>query len=376
MTTSRPAARLGTVIHGPEVVDSGSALRLIRLLGRFGQVRAVLGGTMGRLAVIDAGLEGLIEIGRRRMPSASVLELQAGSDAVVLLNEAKTRESGLSFGTSVAARAAASRPIKPLLQIDCGGRFVSELVCGAAGLGQEISNHLGFDFLACTSGCENDAGLSDADGGLSLEGDTTRRKLAGVLPGENISVNGLVVGKATNGRVEILAKDGRITEIRGATIKLHGIEKLPPLDLEKAIIRSGDIRRTQAVPRLLEPCGRGAVLIDHSAESAFEDAGEAALAITVGDDTTAIAGDILARLGVRVLGIVDGDLDNLSHQTQMPEGSLILKVRPGHDDIVGCRVKSVVFQGVSRIGCECGVEETIEAVIDLAGRDLISLYRF
>jgi hypothetical protein len=37
-------------------VDSGSALKLIEYLKKSGDVVAVLGGTMGRLDVIDAGL--------------------------------------------------------------------------------------------------------------------------------------------------------------------------------------------------------------------------------------------------------------------------------------------------------------------------------
>lgn len=49
-----------------------------------------------------------------------------------------------------------------------------------------------------------------------------------------------------------------------------------------------------------------------AAEDAFEAAPGASLAVTVGDDTTQIAADILARLGIPVIGIVDGDLDRLA----------------------------------------------------------------
>lgn len=43
------------VIHGPEVIDSGWAVKLLSYLTKFGRVEAALGGTMGRVAAIDAG---------------------------------------------------------------------------------------------------------------------------------------------------------------------------------------------------------------------------------------------------------------------------------------------------------------------------------
>ncbi|MDM7911845.1 MAG: DUF2117 domain-containing protein [Methanotrichaceae archaeon] len=122
MPTSKPAVKIGVVVHGPEVVDSGSALRVLNYLKKFGIVDAVLGGTMGRLAVIDAGLESIIKISPARRPSQSSGNLHPGTDIIVLLNQAKTRETGLAFGTKVAAYAGASRPI---IHIDCGGRFVA-----------------------------------------------------------------------------------------------------------------------------------------------------------------------------------------------------------------------------------------------------------
>ena len=115
-------ARIGVVVHGPEVVDSSSALRLINYLSGSGDVHAVLGGTMGRVAVIDAGLEELIDISSRRKPSQAIKDLQAVSDLIVVLNQAKSRESGLGFGARIAAKIDA---LKPVVQVDCGGRFVA-----------------------------------------------------------------------------------------------------------------------------------------------------------------------------------------------------------------------------------------------------------
>jgi len=114
--------KIGVVVHDPEIIDRGCALLLINYLKKRASVEAVLGGTMGRVAVIDAGLEDVITT--RRRPSQSIQDLQAASDVIFLLNQAKSRESGLAFGAMVAKAAGTA---KPLMQIDCGGRFVAVL---------------------------------------------------------------------------------------------------------------------------------------------------------------------------------------------------------------------------------------------------------
>ena len=53
---------IGVVVHGPGIVDSGWAKKIIDLLSNFGNVRCRLGGTMGRTAVIDSVFEVLIDI--------------------------------------------------------------------------------------------------------------------------------------------------------------------------------------------------------------------------------------------------------------------------------------------------------------------------
>lgn len=168
-----------------------------------------------------------------------------------------------------------------------------------------------------------------------------------MIPGELISVNGTVIGRAIGAEVEIKAKGGKIIDLKGAEPKMHGLEKLHRVDLEKAIIRSGSIRRSTVRPRIGENRGEAA-FIDHCAEDAFEAAGGAAVALTVGDDTTAIAGDILARLGIAVVGIVDGDIDRLAGSLTILPGSIIIRVRPGYDDIIGRRAREEIFR--ARIG--------------------------
>ena len=359
--------RIGVVVHGPEIIDSGGAVQLINHLKQMGRVNAVLGGTMGRVAVIDADLEGIITINTRRRPSISIRDMAEDSDIVIILNQAKSRETGLAFGTMVARLAGID---KPLIQIDCGGRFVADLTLGHEASDSENLNEEG---LAVAASLAADLGLDllrprPRDCTL-IRGDTVRRILTGAIPGELISVNGTVIGRAAKPEVEIKACGGKITDLKGAEPKMHGLEKLHQVDLERAIIRSGSIRRSTARPRIKKARGEGAAFIDHCAEDAFEAAGGAAVALTVGDDTTAIAGDILARLGVPVIGIVDGDIDRLACSPTILPGSIIIRVRPGYDDIIGRRVREEIFRGEERI--DISTKDLADRVTDLAGEHLI-----
>jgi hypothetical protein len=48
---------MGVVVHGPKVIDSGFALKVLNRLRSLGEVTTVLEGTMGRLTtIIDPGL--------------------------------------------------------------------------------------------------------------------------------------------------------------------------------------------------------------------------------------------------------------------------------------------------------------------------------
>jgi len=353
--------RIGVVVHGPEIIDSGCALQLINYLKKLGSVSAVLGGTMGRVAVIDAGMEDIITISPRRRPSLSIQDLVATSDLIFLLNQAKSRESGLVFGAMVAAAAGIG---KPLIQIDCGGRFVAAPSGKEGEMAVQIASDLGLDSL-----------LPQQLQSISFGENTTKRTISAVCPGELISINGTVIGRATESRVEIEAADGRIVAMKGVKPKQHGLEKLSRVDLETAVIRSGSIRRSEARPRLgavesnRDGKVRVAVFIDHCAEDAFEVALGADVAVTVGDDTTAVAGDILARLGIPVIDIVDGDLDRLAGCTTMLPGSVVFRVMPGHDDLVGRQVMDEIFGGSRQICISAG--DLAEKVKKLVGKHLI-----
>ncbi len=360
---NRMKMKIGLVIHGPEVIDSGEAEIVLQKLSRLGKVKAELGGAMGKTAVLDAGFENLIDISRHMKPSACIESFFESSDLVCLLNRGKTIETGKVFGAIVASHLKEPEK-KPLVQIESpncpGGKLIP--------LNKKAVFHL--EKLSEIFGLPAETPLPVQDsvclGTCPQTGKTlTTREISGVFPGENILVNGIVIGKAISSGVRIIAENGFITAIEGGEIKEHGLEKLhnyekmDPVDLAGAWVKSGEIRRSSsflpdagkenASTRKSGPLSRPGtgkvVLIDHAAENSYELASGAELAVTVGDDTTAIAGDILYRLGIPIIGITDGDCDNVTCETKIFPGSVVLRLMQGSDDIVGKRVKQELLRG-------------------------------
>jgi hypothetical protein len=143
-------------------------------------------------------------------------------------------------------------------------------------------------------------------------------------------------------------------------------------------VRSGILRDTVTTPRVLEHKASGyAVIIDHLAENTFEIAKDADMAVVVGDDTSVVAGDLLTRLGIPMIGITDGDRDGITHHAHMPPGSVIIRVSPGNDDIVGRLVREEIFGGVGRmkVGGD-GFEEILASVLRLAGEQVEEVLRY
>jgi hypothetical protein len=89
---------IGVVIHGPEVIDSGGARHVLDVLHEHYTVTAMLGGTMGRAAALDASLEDEIDISTR-MALSDTIDLLSWTDAVILLSRGKSIDSGIAFGS-------------------------------------------------------------------------------------------------------------------------------------------------------------------------------------------------------------------------------------------------------------------------------------
>jgi hypothetical protein len=200
------------------------------------------------------------------------------------------------------------------------------------------------------------------------------RRVSGAFCGENIRLDGIVIGEVMRPEPEIVCREGKIVELRGINIKPHGLEKLDnrQIDLFTAKIKTGNIRRSLHKPRIKKvKHGENITIIDHCAESTFELVKEAGMVITVGDDTTTIAADILTRLGIPVIGIVDGDMDGVLVNTVVPAGSVIIRVKPGFDDIVGREVFETVMGGKIRHSMEKG--DLLSRILALAGKYVVKV---
>lgn len=360
---------IGVVIHGPEVIDSGGARHVLDVLQEHYTVTAMLGGTMGRTAVLDARLEDEIDISGR-MALSDTIDLLSWTDAVILLSSGKSIDSGIAFG-----RIAVSRAKKiPVIQIEYQTRNSAVIPWnGATEWAEAIAGIMDFP-IRTPPPAQNVRLVYTADG-------LTHRRIHNVMPGETIRINGIVVGTAVSGDVEIVVDDFRVVTITGTMIKEHGIEKLRRVDLKSALVRTGSIRRTQHEARVgrvdaKEKIGDlRVVLIDHDAESTFELSEGADIAVTVGDDTTAIAGDILYRLGIPVIGITDMDLDDVLSNTNILPGSTVLRVKPGYDDVVGALVRDRLFGGTGQMVAR-SVESVREQVVGIAGARLIEVLEY
>ncbi len=360
--------RIGIILHGPEIVDMGSAKQLIDIFRQEHEVIAKLGGTMGRTAVIDAGLEDVIDISQGLTPSETILSIKESIDLAILLNHGKTLETGRCFGRIVASKIS-QIPFVHIERPDCIGRIIY-YSSKAKRCAEYVRNALKeydekYD-LPIEPGYP-------APSHVRAEGKLVIRRVSGAFAGENIRLDGIVIGEVTRPEPEIVCKNGRIVEIRGIKIKPHGIEKLEnrKLDLFTARVRTGNIRRSLHETRIrkMKPEGKIAI-IDHCAESTFELVKDAGLVITVGDDTTTIAADILTRLGIPVIGIVDGDMDEVLGNAVIPSGSVIIRVREGFDDIVGREVFELL-EGEQKLSMERN--ELLARILALAEKYVVEV---
>ncbi|MCE8423936.1 MAG: DUF2117 domain-containing protein [Candidatus Methanoperedens sp.] len=329
--------RIGIVLHGPEIIDTGSAKRVIEIFKKELDIISILGGTMGRTAVLDAGLENIIDISKGLTPSETINALKGSIDLAILLNHGKTLDTGRHFGRIIASRLDPSMPFVHIERPDLAGRiiyYVSRTKRCAEFVKQFMKKH------------DENYDLQIEQGNLlpmyvRPDRDLLIRRVSGAFPGENIRLEGVVIGEVINQALEIVCKDGKVIELRGGKIKQHGLEKINErkINIFTARVKTGNIRRTKHEPRIAKiqhkKQGRSVALIDHCAESTFELIKDADLVVTVGDDTTAVAADILTRLGIPIIGITDGDLDRIIEDNMIPEDSVIVRVTPGHDDSVG-----------------------------------------
>jgi hypothetical protein len=309
--------------------------RAITFLSGLGSIRAAAAGTMCRTAIIDMGLEGVIDITRCELPSVALAALKCR--VPVLVNNGKSLDSGIAFGEIVVSRA---------------DRAAVQLERASEEDGMVILWEFGDSHAA-----KKTAVLMADHFNLPLvykkpiktpvinENGTEYHAVRCTSPGEPLFVNGVFVGTVIGPEVTVRVLDGRISGIEGVLAKETGLARIAGLRMGEAKFKSGHIRKKAISPFICRPregAGRMAV-IDHRAFYSLDSIGDDTVcALTVGDDTTEVAGDVLARRGVRIIGITDGDPDGVLGNAMKACGSVVLQVEGITDDEAGAAVARTV----------------------------------
>jgi hypothetical protein len=387
--------RIGIVVHNLQLIDSPQIVRdILSSLSEKNCIDARLCGTLGKIAAIDAGLEDLIDISQTLKPSACIEALFRTNDLVCLLNHGKELNSGRTFGRIVVSNLKNPEE-KPLLQIERPGSSDGEIIPWnpeAYTYAEKFSSLLDLKISQAPEPVNN---IEITNGGQCI-----MRRIS-ALPGAYIMVNGIVIGKATSYDVTLISENGFLALMEGGVVKEEGIkilhrhEEKIPVDLSRAWIKTGNSRKnspgnSEKTDPLKKhafeenPHGNGAtinenivkaVLVDHCAERSLEMIDGTGFAVTIGDDTTEMAGNIFYRFGIPVLGITDGDCDELASTVAYYPGSLVLQLKPGGDDEFGRKVRQELFSGSSEALFESR-EVLKQRVIKLAGNSLESVSEF
>ncbi len=364
----QPPIDVGLVIHGPEIIDSGKLADLVHILGVLGPVQVLTGGTMARVAVLDSPLKTLVD-SSRKMHTSDALSYFSNKDVIVLANSGKTLATGTVFGQIVSARVARS-----IVQVERPGARDGRIILWRGNDGDADVVEYVAQYLANALKLTLHKTLKKA---IHVEhaGDADIRVVHGTQRGECVLVEGMVVGTVVDTDVKIIARGGRIVAIQGAIIKDHGLEKIGRIDLETAYIKTGYLRRNNVAQRrskVVVPPRRLArgrvVVINHAADRAFEAVDEKTIAaVTIGDDTTAICSDILARIGVPIVGVTDGDADGIYHTARAVRGSVTIRIQNRSDDEIGHHLEeqSVIGNGSYTLA------ELITTIVDFLHRSQV-----
>lgn len=356
--------KIGIVVHGPNVIDSGHALKLINLIKEYGDVSVRLGGTMGRTAVIDNSLEDIIDISKKLVPSDSLKIFHDDDvDVIFLLNYGKSSTTGQVFGYKVYNhyKNKVEDTNIPVIQIERPGENDGSVINWAVEnkLAEEFADKLNLKIVTPEEVYETH--IKDDENGES------RRTIHGVSPGENIMVNSVVIGKSTSDKLILVSKDNHIVDIIGGEIKPHGVEKLGKVNLKTAIVKTGLLRKAKVTPRVLDnekPDKFKVTFLDHAGEDVYQFK-DSSLVITIGDDTTLIASDILYRFNIPIIGITDGDLDKVVEDGFKSKNSVIFEVESGNDDIIGSIIHSEIFDNNNESFDFKTIDEVSQKIIEI-----------
>jgi len=384
-------AGIGLLIHGPEVIDEGEAREAIERLRDAGiEIEASLGGITGKTAVIDADMQDEIDISRDMKPSEVIEDfMRRGIEFVILVNRGKTEESGLLLGEGILRNYKDKHKHVPsFIQLEYYSRMLipwmvnrgdEELYRAIRAVFAEFKER---EPYKPASRCRR-------------ERNREYREIRGVHAGEKIVVNGVVIGTASrDGSITLVARDGRIVDAIGGRLIEHNLVKLPPLSLSDAMIKTAHIiRRTMpkfiGKGRMRREGGRRVACLFYTVEHLFPkiEALNPCVAVTIGDDTTSIAADILKRFDVPLIGITDGDADGLiagigdgaleQYAKFLPPHSMVIRLKPERDDIIAERIKEEIFNGREELELGNDIEHQIEElkrhILAIAGDDVMGV---
>ena len=330
-----PAIGIRLVIHGPELIDSGKIADIVDALRALGPLRVLAGGTMARVAALDKHLT-FVDTSQN-IHTSDALNHVSDREVLVLANCGKTSETGRVFGQIVSSRVRRS-----VIHVERPGSIYGSVLLWRGADGdtsrdvQYVARHLS-DRLSLKLVKKHKRALS-----VEHTDEVVTRHIYGARLGEPLLVQGMVVGTVVDEDVALIVERDRIVDIAGVAIKAHGLEKIGNIDLSTAYVKTGHLRPSNEVhvQRSMvpaRPLQRGSVtFVNHRADETLESVNESTIcAITVGDDTTSICGDILSREGIPIIGITDGDGDGLYSGTYQVEASLTLRLCNASDDEIG-----------------------------------------
>jgi hypothetical protein len=348
---------VGLVIHSPEVIELGTAKELLERLERDNlQYRALLGGVMGRLAILDAHLEEKVFINHPYKPSEAIDYLiKRNVDLIVLLNQGISEESGAEFGRQVVENSKLQSFFNiPIIQLDRLRDNDAFLIWWTPPLPIfQMWLHTNYPVKEIIPLPHQEI--------FKTDGEFTRRFLRAVQTGDKILVNGVVVGEVTSNFIEIVSRSSLIYDIIGGIKEAHGIEKLGPVDLKSARITTlKSLRRVSlSEKRKISPpkSKTNIAMLTWRGEKVYFQADKIDCLVSIGDDTTFVATEIMARFSHPIIGIFDGDADGILYETTelsqlleiAPPHSLFIQVQPGKDDIVGHLIEQQIFKNRTKI---------------------------
>ena len=371
---------IGIVVHSPEITELGITKEFLSKLEDDGiPYQAILGGVMGRLAILDAQLEEKVFINHPYIPSEAIdFLIKRNVDLIVLLNQGISVESGIAFGWQVKQNSKLLADLSvPLIQLD---RLHDEdaFMINWTQDPSTFQEWLQENYQLTPLNPPMDQQV------LTRTGDKLTRFLRAVQIGDKILVNGVIIGEVSSDQVAITTKSNEIIDIKGGTINTHGVEKIGTVDLTTARITTlKTLRRVNILPtRKIKSSKKktNIALLTWRAEQVYFNAEKVDCVISIGDDTTFVSTEILSRFSRPIIGIIDGDADqilydatNISQLAELaPANSLFIQVQPESDDIVGRLIEKHIFKGRIKIKY-ASLAELKERIIALSKDYLVQM---